>query len=439
MSYSPRIIAAVSTDDAITTAPSWYAASEAEMPQQPPLQGSARTDVCVVGGGYTGLTAALTLAEAGYRVTLLEAQRIGSGASGRNGGQAIVGYGCENATLEHLLGAADARRLFDFSREGMRRLKQRIERHQIACDWRDGHAHVAIKPRQERRLRAGIIEMAQRYDYPLQWWDRPQLHAQLDSDRYRGAMYDAASGHLHPLAYTHGLARAALAAGVQIHEHSAVQRIERGLQPRLHTAQGRISADFVILAGNALLQGIAPELESRMMPVGTYIGATPPLTAERAQRLIGNDMAVADVNWALDYFRLSRDHRLLFGGHASYSARPPANLAAVMTRRMHAVFPQLTDVGMQYLWGGYVDITRNRAPHWGRLDHTLYFAQGFSGHGVAASGLAGQIIAEAIAGQSSRLDLFARIPHQPFPGGRALRTPLLVAAMSWYRLRDALW
>ncbi|MGV8959429.1 MAG: NAD(P)/FAD-dependent oxidoreductase [Stenotrophomonas sp.] len=419
--------------------PSWYAASEPSLPAQPPLQGSARSDVCILGAGYTGLTAALALAEAGYRVTVLEAERIGWGASGRNGGQAIVGYGCEQDTLEHLLGEADARQLFDFSREGMRLLKDRIQRHAIACDWRDGHAHVPIKPRQERALRAGIIDMAQRYDYPLQWWDRAQLQAQLGSERYLGAMYDAASGHLHPLAYAQGLARAALAAGVTVHEHSPVTRLQRGPQPVLHTAQGQVSADFVILAGNAWLHGIAPELESRIMPVGTYIGATTPLGAERARGLIGNDMAVADVNWALDYFRLSRDHRLLFGGRASYSALPPPGLRAGMTRRMRTVFPQLADVEMEYVWGGYLDITRNRAPHWGRLGHNVYFAQGFSGHGVAATGLAGQVIAEAIAGQASRLDLFAKIPHAPFPGGRALRTPLLVAAMSWYKLRDALW
>lgn len=419
--------------------PSWYAASEPAMPLQPQLQGSTRADVCILGAGYTGLTAALALAEAGYRVTILEAERIGWGASGRNGGQAIVGYGCEQDTLEGLLGEADAGKLFDLSREGMRLLKARIQRHAIACDWRDGHAHVPIKPRQERALRAGVIDMAQRYDYPLQWWDRAQLREQLGSDLYLGAMYDAASGHLHPLAYAYGLARAALAAGVVIHEHSPVTRLQRGPQPVLHTAQGQVGADFVILAGNAWLHGIAPELESRVMPVGTYIGATLPLGAARARELIRNDMAVADVNWALDYYRLSRDHRLLFGGRASYSALPPPGLRSVLTRRMRRVFPQLGDVEMEYVWGGYVDITRNRAPHWGRLGSNVYFAQGFSGHGVATTGLAGQVIAEAIAGQSSRLDLFAKIPHRSFPGGRALRTPLLVAAMSWYKLRDALW
>ena len=176
-----------------------------------------------------------------------------------------------------------------------------------------------------------------------------------------------------------------------------------------------------------------------MMPVGTWIGATAPLGAERARALIRNDMAVADVNWALDYFRLSRDHRLLFGGQASYSALPPPGLRRVMTRRMRAVFPQLADVELDYLWGGYIDITRNRAPHWGRLTPNVYFAQGFCGHGVVSTGLAGDVIAEAIAGQAQRLDVFERIAHQRFPGGTALRRPLLVAAMSWYKLRDLLW
>nr|WP_241093300.1 FAD-binding oxidoreductase [Xanthomonas sp.] len=403
------------------------------------MRGEVQADVCILGAGYTGLSAALALAEAGYRVVVLEAQRVGWGASGRNGGQAIVGYGCDQHVLERLLGADEARILFDYSRDGMRRLRQRIERHAIACDWRDGHAHVAIKPRQERALRAGIVEMAQRYDYPLQWWDRAQLHAQLPSERYIGAMYDPASGHLHPLDYARGLARAALAAGVRIYEQSPVLELVRGPRPLLRTALGQARGEFAVVAGNAWLRGIAPELESRMMPVGTYIGASAPLGPALARALIGNDMAVADVNWALDYFRLSRDHRLLFGGRASYSSLPPRGLREVMTRRMRRVFPQLAKVELDYVWGGYVDITRNRAPHWGRLGSNVYFAQGFSGHGVAATGLAGEVIAEAIAGQSQRLDRFARIPHAAFPGGRWLRMPLLVAAMSWYKLRDALW
>ncbi|MCF7750807.1 FAD-binding oxidoreductase [Bacillus subtilis subsp. subtilis] len=417
---------------------SWYADRLPAQPLRPALGGDHTTDVCVLGAGYTGLSAALSLAERGYRVTVLEAHRVGWGASGRNGGQAIVGYGCEVDTLERLVGAADARQLFDFSRDGMALLRQRLQRYQIDCEWQDGHASVPISARQERALRAGLVELAERYDYPLQWWDRAQLRTQLDSPRYTGAMFDAASGHLQPLAYAQGLARAAESLGVVIHEQSPVQQVLRGPRPQLRTAHGTVSAGHVVIAGNAWLRGIAPELERRIMPVGTYIGASQVLGAERARSLIGNNMAVADVSWALDYFRLSADHRLLFGGRASYSALPPPGLHGVMTRRMRQVFPQLADVGMEQVWGGYVDITRNRAPHWGRLTPTIYFAQGFSGHGVAATGLAGAVLAESIAGQNERLDVFERIPHTPFPGGRLLRMPLLVAAMSWYRLRDAL-
>ena len=419
--------------------PSWYAISATPPPQQPALQGRIDADICILGAGYTGLSAALELAEAGYRVIVLDAERIGWGASGRNGGQAIAGFGCGEAKLESLVGFDDARKMFDLSREGLRWLRERIRKHDIACDWRDGHATVPIKPRQEREVGSAIEDFNHRYDYPVEWWDRERLRAELASDRYLGAMYDPQSGHLHPLEYAFGLARAAMAAGVRIFEQSRVTQLVRGTTPIFKTAGGEVHCDFAILAGNALLNGIAPELESKIMPVGTYIGATEPLGEERARALIRNDMAVADTNWALDYFRRSRDHRLLFGGRASYSTLPPPNLRGTMTRRMRRVFPQLVDVEIEYVWGGYIDISLNRAPHFGRLGSNVYFAQGFSGHGVIATGLAGKLISEAVRGQSERLDLFAKIPHLPFPGGRALRTPMLVAAMAWYKLRDALW
>ena len=418
---------------------SWYARSTPPLPAQPKLQGRQRVDVAILGGGLTGLSTALELAGNGRTVAIVDAGAIGGGASGRNGGQVIFGFGCEQRVLRAAVGEALAREMFDWSLEGVSFVRERIARHAIDAHWRDGHAHVAIKPRQVAELQAWQRELLDAYGYPTQWWDRERLRGVLASPRYLGGLYDPKSGHLHPLAYTLGLARAALAAGVALYEHSPVLRLERGARPVLHTADGALEADDVVLAGNALVHGIAPALDRKIMPVGTYVGATAPLDPALARTLIANAMAVADVNWALDYFRLSHDHRLLFGGRASYSTLPPRDLAGTMRRRMTQVFPQLAGVGFDHVWGGFVDISRNRAPHWGRLGANVWFAQGFSGHGVAATGLAGRVIAEAIKGQTQRLDAFAKIPHRDFPGGRALRTPLLVAAMAWFKLRDALW
>ena len=424
--------------DVPTHAPSWYAASVALPPTSEPLHGSLRADVCILGAGLTGLSTAIELAERGYSVIVLESQRIGWGASGRNGGQAIFGYGCDQSKLERLLGDADARKVFDWSLEGIRLLRERCATYQIDCDWQDGHAHVPIKPRQITELRAMQEECARRYDYPLEWWERDRQRTEINSERYLGALFDPNSGHLHPLKYTLGLARAARSLGVQIFENSEVLECVHGASPALKTARGSVQCRFAVLAGNALVHGIAPELDARIMPVGTYVAATEPLGATRASQLIRNNIAVADINWALDYFRLSCDHRLLFGGRASYSTFTPPNLPGVMRRRMVNVFPQLRDVRFDYVWGGLLDISLNRAPHWGRLGNNVYYAQGFSGHGINTTALAGRLIAEAIRGQSERLDVFRRISHHPFPGGRLFRTPLLVAAMAWYKLRDAL-
>jgi len=419
--------------------PSWYAASVAPRVAQPPLDGDVQVDVAILGAGYTGLSAALELARRGLRVVVLDACRVGWGASGRNGGQALVGYGCEVEVLEKQVGVEDARTLFDYSRQGVQLLRDRIDQYRIDCHWVSGHANVPITTRQSQALQRDMERLTTRYDYPMQWWDRATLRAQLDSPRYQGAMFDPLSGHLHPLAYAQGLADAAIAAGAVIHEHTPVLELQRTPHPALRTATGTVHAAHVLLAGNAWLEGIAPELERHVMPVGTYVGATPVLGEARARALIRNDMAVSDTGLVLDYFRLSHDHRVLFGGGASYSSRPPAGLDSVMQRRLWQVFPQLQGVPLEYLWGGYVDITPSRAPHWGRLTPDIYFAQGFSGHGVAAANLAGQVIAEAIAGQAARLDVFERLPHRPFPGGRLLRTPLLVATMAFVKLRNLIW
>jgi gamma-glutamylputrescine oxidase len=420
-------------------APSWYAASASEFAAQPRLQGDEQADVVVLGAGLTGLSTAIELAERGYKVIVLEAQRVGWGASGRSGGQLIFGYGCDISKIAELLGKEDARRLFDWSLEGVDLIAERIAKYGIECDLRRGHAHAAIKPRQVEELKAWQDELSGQYGYQgLQFWNQERLQQNLATERYRALLFDPRSGHLHPLDYTLGLARAALALGVRIYEGSAVTAVDPGAEVRFRTAEGSVRAGFGVLGGNAWLDALVPELERKIMPVGTYICATEVLGEQRARGLIANDMAVADTNFVLDYFRLSRDHRMLFGGRVSYSKLPPPGLGARMRQRMVDVFPQLGDVRLGYVWGGYVDITMNRAPHWGRLQPNLYYAQGFSGHGIAATGLAGRVIAEAIAGQAERLDLFARIPHRDFPGGKLMRTPALVLAMLWFRMKDHL-
>lgn len=418
---------------------SMYSLTAPALPAQPRLEEDLRADVCILGAGLTGLSTALELAQAGFKVIVLEARHVAFGASGRSGGQAIFGFACDQAKIARMVGMDDSRRLFDWSLEGVRIIHQRRREHGIECDWQPGHAHVPIKPRQVTELQSWQRDLEQVYGYPLQWWPREQLREQLASDRYLGALFDPASGHLDPLKYTLGLARAALAAGVRIFEQSRVLELVHGDTPLLRTARGSVRCDFAMLAGNAYVRGISPALDARIMPVGTYIAATEVLGAERARDLIRNGMAVADVNWALDYFRLSADQRLLFGGRASYSTLPPPNLRATMQARMTRVFPQLAGVRLEHAWGGFVDISLNRAPDWGRLGKNVFYAQGFSGHGIATTGLAGRIIAEAIRGQAGRLEVFSRIRHRPFPGGRLFRTPLLVAAMAWFKLRDALF
>lgn len=418
---------------------SYYAASVPAPAPATPLAGDINCDVCVVGGGLTGLTAALELAERGLQVVLLESMHIGWGASGRSGGQLIFGYACEMQTLAALTSPTAARQLWQFSLDGLAGVRARVLRHAIDCDWADGQLHVAIKPRQRAELHAYRAHLERDYGYAgLQFLDAEALAGHIHSPRYCAGLFDSRGAHVHPLKYTLGLAAAARAAGVSIFEGTRALRLTRGAAPRVHCAQGEVRARQIVLAGNAYLGALVPELARKIMPVGTYIVASAPLGAELAQACLPTNAAVTDINFVLDYFRLSADHRMLFGGRVSYSKIPPPNLAGSMRRRMVRVFPQLAQVPVEYAWGGYVDITMNRAPHFGRLDNTLYFAQGFSGHGMAATGLAGTVLAEAIAGDLQRLDVFARIPHRDFPGGPLLRMPSLVAAMTYYRLRDLL-
>lgn len=416
---------------------SYYAASANQNLHYPALEQDLDVDVCIVGAGITGASAALSLAEKGYKVVVLEANRVGWGASGRSGGQMIFGYACEQANLTRLMGHSASQSLWQTSLAAMNLMRSRIKQHHIECDLVEGHVHAAMKPRHMKELADWQRSLKNDFGYSsLRMWDHTQLRQQLASDAYIGGLYDANSGHVHPLNYTLGLVRAAELAGAVFYEHSTVTRIEQGATPIAFTERGRVRCRHLLLCGNAYLSGVAPDIERKLMPVGTYITATEPLGAERAQELIRNNMAVADINFVLDYFRLSADHRLLFGGRVSYSGREPRQLASLMGQRLRHIFPQLQDVAQQYTWGGYVGITMNRAPHFGRLNGNVYFAQGFSGHGIALTGMAGFLMAETIAGSAERFDLFCKIPHHDFPGGRLLRTPALMLAMTWYRLRD---
>ena len=422
---------------------SYYVASTALPPERPTLAGTVRADVCVVGGGIAGCSTALHLAERGYRVVLLEQHRIGWGASGRSGAQALFGVAAPQEKLERLIGAADSRRVWDMTLEGIDLIRDRIARHRIDCNWVTGQMHVANKPRHVEELKAWQEELQRRYDYTsARLLDRAEVASVLASDVYHGGMIDERGGHLHPLRYTLGLAAAAEAAGAGIHENSRVLGYERrtdadaAARVRVRTAGGEVLCAHVVFAGNALLGGTVPKLARRIMPVGTYIVATEPLGQERAAALIRNNACVTDMNWVLDYYRRSADHRLLFGGRVSYSGLDPLNTERATRARMLRVFPQLKDVKITHSWGGYVDITLNRAPDFGRLDPEVWYLQGFSGHGIVLAGLAGKVLAEAIAGQSERFDVFARIPHISFRGGMPLRRSALVLAMLWYRLKD---
>ena len=433
----------LATDQALTRH-SYYAATATRESSYPALAGDASCDVAVIGGGLAGLSAAIDLRRRGFDVVLLDAREIGSGASGRNGGQAIHGLACDPETIEAQLGLDDARRVWDMSVEALDLLRERMQEHAIACDWRDGYLGLATSARKGRALQVWADRIQAVYGYPLQRIAPAEIGRWIASPRYHSGIHDPRSGHLHPLKYTLGLARAAAAAGVRIHEQTAVLALVPGEQPALRTAVGDVRARQVLLAGNVYLRGVAPALEPRIMPVGTYIACSEVLDAALAASLIPSGAAVCDTNFVLDYFRPTPDRRLLYGGRVSYSTRTPADLAEGMRRRMAQTFPQLAAARVEYAWGGFVDITMNRAPDFGRLPAVggarpnVYYLQGFSGHGLALTGLAGRLVAEAMAGDAGRFDVFARLRHRPFPGGAWLRTPALVLGMAWYRLRDML-
>ncbi|MDR3515835.1 MAG: FAD-binding oxidoreductase [Azospirillaceae bacterium] len=419
-------------------ATSWYAATAVDVPYLPTVDTDLSCDVCIVGGGYTGLTAALILAERGYDVVLLEAERIGWGASGRNGGQIVTGYAPAMTSISRWVGADAARQLWDLGEEGKAIIRDRIVRHGIDCDLAWGYLFAALKSRHLSSLREAADDW-QHYGYgDVHLLGRAETRALVATDRYLGGLYDAGSGHLHPLNYALGLARAATAAGARLFERSRVTRVDTGPTPLAVTAAGQVRAKFMILGVGAYGGGLIPAMARYIMPISTTMITTEPLGAQRAEALLSRNIAVSDVNYALNYFRLTPDHRLLFGGGVSGTGVDRPGLALDLRKKLVSLFPTLHDVPIDYSWSGLLDISMNRAPHFGRLGPTTLFAQGFSGHGLALTAIAGRVMAEVIAGTAERFDMFARLPHLPFPGGPMWGKPAVLLGMTWYRLRDLL-
>lgn len=402
----------------------------------PTLDQDIEADVVIIGGGISGVSAALHLAERGYKPVLLEAQDIGWGASGRNGGQVLAGFGASTHKLAKLVGQDHAKRLWDMSVEAVDLLHERIKRHHIPCDPQAGYLHAALKPRQAQDLKEAQEELARLGGPVGRLLEGEELRSRLNSPCYVAALEDRLAGHIHPLNYTLGLARAAQEAGACIYGHSSVTRVEHGPIVTLHVGAQKVRTKFLIVAGGTYVHGLERQMDGYIMPVGTYIMAT----EQRAdvRDLIPGNEAVADLNYVLNYFRRSADDRMLFGGRVSYSKFPPPDIKEAMLQRAVHVFPQLKNAKVEFVWGGLVDITRNRAPHFGRLAPNILFLQGFSGHGLALTGLAGRLAAEVVAGQAERFDVFARIPHARFPGGQMFRTPAVMLTVAWYHLRDLL-
>ena len=420
-------------------ADSWYAATAPAVDRHRTLAGRETADVCIVGAGFTGVSAALHLAERGYSVVVLEAARVGWGASGRNGGQVGSGLRESMGALERSLGSLRAGALWALCEEAKGIIAERIARHGIRCDWRAGNLLAATRERYMGWIEREAELCHRRFGYRgYRMLSRAEMREEVASACYVGGRMDEGGGHLHPLRFVLGMAEAAARAGVRIFEGSRVERIRWGSPARVSTAYGAVDAGYVVLAGNAYLGRLEPRIESRIMPIVNHVLATEPLGERRARSLIRSGACVHSTRFVVDYYRCTADHRLLFGGGETYSDQPLDDPRAFVRRYMLRVFPQLVDVRIDHAWSGRLAITMNRLPHVGRLAPNGFFAQGFSGHGVALTQIAGKLIAEAAAGTAERFDVLAGLRHRAFPGGRWLRHPLLVLGMLYYALRDRL-
>ena len=435
MADDPQIagVNLLDANDAPSSHPaSWYADTARIPPACPPLDGDARCHACIVGAGYTGLSAALTLARAGADVIVLEARRAGGGASGRNGGQVGSGQRLDQLTLEARLGEAHARALWEIAEAAKARVEALVAEHAPDARWTPGVAEVDRTPSGAAHAHRVAEHLARRYGYDrIQPLDRAATAALIGSDRFSGGALDHGAAYVHPLRLALGLARAAQDAGARLHEGTRATGLGHG--PAVETPTGMVHADHVILAGNGYLGALDRGVAARVMPINNFIVATEPLGAAMP---LAQDVAVADGDFVVSYWRRSEDGRLLFGGGESYGYRFPRDIATLVRRPMLRVYPQLADARITHAWGGTLAITRSRLPHIARVAPRVLSAGGYSGHGVAMAVIAGEILAEAILGRTGRFDTLAAIPQRPFPGGVRARSPLLALAMTWYAMRD---
>ena len=417
---------------------SYYAATVSHRTDYPALEGANATDVCIVGAGFTGISTALTLAERGYKVAVVEANRVGWGASGRNGGQLIGGLSGEPRLVQHH-GREIADLIWGLGWRGHDIVHERVARYDIPCDLKDGYLDVAIKPRHMTDLREYYEEL-QRRDFPYEHrlLDAEELQSLIGTDAYIGGLLNMRNGHLHPLNLCIGLAQAAVGLGASIYEQSPVIDIRHGARPQVVTADGEIEADAVVLAGNAYHALERRRLSGLTFPAGSFIIATEPLPPDLLQEINPRDLSVCDPNNVLDYFRLSADGRMLFGGRCNYSGREPRSIQNAIQPRMAKIYPQLANVRIDYEWGGKIGIVINRVPLLGRIGGNVYFAQGYSGHGVNFTHVAGEIVADAIGGTLEKLDIFERIRHVRIPLGQWFGNQLVALGMIYYRIRDLL-
>ena len=416
---------------------SYYAATANSEGAYPALEGEVQADVCVIGAGFTGLSSALHLAEKGYSVTVLDAEKVGWGASGRNGGQLSQGQRIGHDEIVEKVGREAADVLWDLSLDSVDLVKDLIKKHNIQCDLKSGVMHVAAKP-------SHIDDIKEEYEYyrevlkynDVKYVDKQDVEGMLGTDKYHNGLVMTDGAHLHPLNYALGLADAAVAAGVKIYENSRVTSYKGGDGAEVITEKGVVKAKYILLACNGYLGNLAPKVAGKIMPINNFILATEPLSEELCRKINREDYAVADTKFVINYFKLSGDNRLLWGGGENYTKAFPKDIPNFVRKYMLEFYPELKDVKIDYGWGGTLAVTMNRMPHFDRIEENVFVAQGYSGHGVAMATLGGKLMAEAISGSAEKFDAFKNVPTPTFPGGTLLRWPGLVAGMLYYSMRD---